>query len=74
MVPGTATAALQVPDADAAIAMEEAFYKFTEANPVSGSIEADNTYVKIDLIGKGAHGASPQARNQRRDILSSFPR
>lgn len=46
MVPGTATAALQVPSADAAIAMEEAFYQFIEANPVSGTIEADNTYVK----------------------------
>ena len=52
MVPGTATAALQVPSADAAIAMEEAFYQFIEANPVSGTIEADNTYVKIELVGK----------------------
>ena len=36
----------EVPGADAAIAMEEAFYQFIEANPVSGTIEADNTYVK----------------------------
>ena len=43
MVPGTATATLEVPSAEAAIQMEEAFYRFVEANPVSGSIEADNT-------------------------------
>lgn len=72
MVPGTATAALQVPSADAAIAMEEAFYQFIEANPVSGTIEADNTYVKIELVGKGAHGASPQSGINAGSFLALF--
>ncbi|NBA19915.1 dipeptidase PepV [Enterococcus hirae] len=72
MVPGTATATLEVPSAEAAIQMEEAFYRFVEANPVSGSIEADNTYVKIELIGKGAHGASPQSGINAGSFLALF--
>ena len=72
MVPGTATATLEVPNVEAAIQMEEAFYRFVEANPVSGSIEADNTYVKIELIGKGAHGASPQSGINAGSFLALF--
>ena len=72
MVPGTATATLEVPNVEAAIQMEEAFYRFVEANPVSGSIEADNTYVKIELIGKGAHGASPQSGSNAGSFLALF--
>ncbi|MDA3974100.1 dipeptidase PepV [Enterococcus thailandicus] len=72
MVPGTAEAKLEVPSVDAAIAMEEAFFKFIEANPVSGMIEADETFVSIELVGKGAHGASPQSGINAGTFLATF--
>jgi dipeptidase PepV len=72
MVPGTASAAFTVPTIDDAAAMEEAFLAFVEENPISGMFEAENTVVKIDVTGKGAHGASPQSGINAGSFLALF--
>lgn len=72
MVPGTATAKIEVPSADSAITLEKAFYEFVEANPISGTIEAEHTFVTINVVGKGAHGASPQSGINAGSFLASF--
>lgn len=72
MVPGTATAALQSTKCRYSYRDGRSIYQFIEANPVSGAIEADNTYVKIELVGKGAHGASPQSGINAGSFLALF--
>lgn len=72
MVPGTADATLVAPSTDAALEMEKAFFDFVEANPISGTIETNNEAVSIELVGKGAHGASPQSGINAGTFLALF--
>lgn len=72
MVPGAAKAQVTVPSAEAAAELEKAFAEFTTANPVSGTVKADGNTVEIELVGKSAHGASPQAGINAGTFLALF--
>lgn len=72
MVPGAASAVLTVPSSDEAAGMEKSFFDFIEANPVTGTITAENETVKIEVVGKGAHGASPQSGINAGTFLALF--
>ncbi|EOT38411.1 dipeptidase PepV [Enterococcus dispar] len=72
MVPGAATAKVLVPDEAAALAMEKAFYDFVEKNPVTGTITVEDVEASIELVGKSAHGASPQSGINAGTFLALF--
>ena len=72
MVPGTATASFIAPSTEEALAIEKAFFDYVEANPVTGTIETENEQVTIELVGKGAHGASPQSGINAGTFLAVF--
>ncbi|WP_207694805.1 dipeptidase PepV [Enterococcus sp. DIV0212c] len=72
MVPGTATAVITVPTAEAAEKMQGAFSVFVDEEPISGELEANGTTVTIKVIGKGAHGASPQSGINAATFLAVF--
>ncbi|HIY57563.1 MAG TPA: dipeptidase PepV [Candidatus Tetragenococcus pullicola] len=72
MVPGTARAIVETPDEKSADLMSEAFNKFLLANQLSGVATPEKTTVTLDLIGKGAHGASPQIGTNAATFLAVF--
>jgi dipeptidase PepV len=72
MVPGTAEAVITVPSADAAAKMQGAFSVFVDGEPISGSLEANETSVTVKVVGKGAHGASPQSGINAATFLAVF--
>lgn len=72
MVPGTATAVITVPSEEAAEKMQGAFSVFVDEEPISGSLEAEGTTVTIKVVGKGAHGASPQSGINAATFLAVF--
>ncbi|MCD5003423.1 dipeptidase PepV [Enterococcus saccharolyticus] len=72
MVPGTAKAVVTVADAAKAEELATAFAAFLEAHPVTGSSSIDGKTVTFDLVGKGAHGASPQIGINAATFLGLF--
>lgn len=72
MVPGSATAKLKAPTTEKALAMEKAFFDFVEAHPVTGDIQTNDAEVVIELVGKGAHGAHPEAGVNAGTFLALF--
>lgn len=72
MVPGTAQAVVTAPDADKVAELTTAFATYLEANPVNGTSSVDGLTVTFDLIGKGAHGASPQIGINAATFLAVF--
>ncbi|MBO0471622.1 dipeptidase PepV [Enterococcus sp. DIV0242_7C1] len=72
MVPGTATAVVTVPSEEAAEKMQGAFSVFVGEEPISGTLEANGTTVTIKVVGKGAHGASPQSGINAATFLAVF--
>ncbi|MFD2307043.1 dipeptidase PepV [Enterococcus termitis] len=72
MVPGTATAVITVPTSEAAEKMQGAFSVFVDEEPISGTLEANGTSVTIKVVGKGAHGASPQSGINAATFLALF--
>lgn len=72
MVPGTATAVITVPSEEAAEKMQGAFSVFVGEEPISGTLEANGTTVTIKVVGKGAHGASPQSGINAATFLAVF--
>lgn len=72
MVPGTATAVVTVPSVEAAEKMQGAFSVFVDEEPISGSFEANGSAVTIKVVGKGAHGASPQSGINAATFLAVF--
>ena len=71
MVPGTAVAKLTAPSTEAALEMEKLF-DYVEGQPVTGTIETENEEITIELVGKGAHGASPQSGINAGTFLAVF--
>lgn len=72
MVPGTAVAKITAPSTEAALDLEKAFFDFVENNPVTGSIETEDREIAIEVVGKGAHGASPQSGINAGTFLALF--
>lgn len=72
MVPGTATAVVSVPSAEAATRMTGAFEVFLDEEPIQGTIKVNANQVTIKVIGKGAHGASPQSGINAATYLAVF--
>lgn len=72
MVPTSAAAKIQAPDADKAAAMVVAFDKYLATTPVSGRSEAEGEIVEFTLAGKGSHGASPQFGHNAATWLAVF--
>lgn len=72
MVPGTAVAEIIAPTTEAALELETAFLAYLEENPLSGTIETENQQVSIELVGKGAHGAHPEAGINAGTYLAKF--
>ncbi|GGD00474.1 dipeptidase PepV [Enterococcus wangshanyuanii] len=72
MVPGTATAVITVPSEEAAEKVQGAFSVFVDEEPISGTLEAEGTTVTIKVVGKGAHGASPQSGINAATFLAVF--
>lgn len=71
MVPGTAKALLTAP-AEAVADMEAAFLRFVDANPISGEFTAVGSDITIEVVGKSAHGASPQRGINAATFLALF--
>ena len=72
MVPGTANARIKVPSKEIAEKMKGAFDIFIDEEPISGVLEVSDTTVTIQVTGKGAHGASPQAGINAATFLAVF--
>ncbi|RLK62436.1 dipeptidase PepV [Atopobacter sp. AH10] len=57
MVPQDANAIVEFKDKEG---VEKAFFDFVEANPISGTLEwNEDGYAEIQLVGKAAHGSTP---------------
>lgn len=72
MVPGTANAVVTAPSEEAASKMKGAFSVFLDEEPIEGTIELDQRQVTLKVIGKGAHGASPQSGINAATYLAVF--
>ncbi|MFV0557898.1 MAG: dipeptidase PepV [Enterococcus sp.] len=72
MVPGNAKASVSAPSTEAALALETAYLDYLAANPVSGTITTDNAKISLELIGKSAHGAHPEAGINAGTFLAAF--
>ncbi|MGC6769794.1 dipeptidase PepV [Enterococcus sp. LJL128] len=72
MVPGTAEAAILTETAEELIAMKEAFEAFVDKQPISGSFTAAGNTAGLTIVGKGAHGASPQSGINAATFLAVF--
>ncbi len=72
MVPGTARAIVKTPDVTTADAICEAFQVYLTKNHLTGSATPNEAVVTLDLIGKGAHGASPQIGTNAATFLAVF--
>lgn len=72
MVPGSATAKLKAPNIETVERMVGAFAVFLEEEPVTGSIDHEDTVVTVTITGKGAHGASPQSGINAATYLATF--
>lgn len=72
MVPGNAKAVVQTPDEASAKALANDFADYIENNPVSGTAEVNGNEVSFDLVGKAAHGASPQSGTNAGTFLAVF--
>lgn len=71
MVPGTATAVIEIPQ-DQVDTIKTALEAFVEANPVTASITEAANQLTIELVGKGAHGAHPSAGINAGTYLALF--
>lgn len=72
MVPESAQATVTLADKNEAEAFETAYAEYLAANPVSGEMEIDGTTARLNLIGKSAHGASPQSGINGATYLAVF--
>jgi len=73
MVPGTATAVVTATTADAAALLAASFDTFIkEEQKISGNAKATDKMVTFNVIGKGAHGASPQSGINAATFLATF--
>jgi dipeptidase PepV len=72
MVPESASAKLTVLDAAVATQMEKDFVEFVANNPVTGTIEVTGVTVRVEVVGKSAHGASPQLGINGATYLAHF--
>ena len=69
MVPGAAKATVTTTDAQA---MVDAFDAYLVANPVTGTATVDGQTVSFNVVGKAAHGASPQSGVNAATYLAVF--
>jgi dipeptidase PepV len=69
MVPGSAKATVTTTDAQA---MVDAFNAYLAANPVTGTATVEGSTVLFDVVGKAAHGASPQSGVNAATYLAVF--
>lgn len=69
MVPREATAELETTDAQQ---VRDAFSRFLDANPVSGSVETTAAGLKLTVIGKAAHGMEPEKGINAGTYLANF--
>ncbi|MGX7199966.1 dipeptidase PepV [Enterococcus nangangensis] len=69
MVPESAKAILTVPNPAEVVA---AFEKFVASQPVTGEAEVAGNVVTLEVIGKSAHGASPQTGINGGTTLATF--
>lgn len=72
MVPGTATAVFTVDDSAVIADLTVAFEEFLKAENLKGELVAEDSLVKVSLVGKGAHGASPQIGVNAGTFLATF--
>ncbi|GCF93767.1 dipeptidase PepV [Enterococcus florum] len=72
MVPGNAKAVVTVADEAAAKVMADDFADYVENNPISGSASVDGRQATFELVGKAAHGASPQSGINAGTFLAVF--
>lgn len=72
MVPGTAKANVSAPSEKEAEVLKAAFEAYLEGRPVTGTAVVNDEKVSFDLVGKGAHGASPQSGINAATFLAQF--
>lgn len=52
--------------------MAKEFAAYTENQPITGTASVEDTTVTLDVVGKGAHGASPQSGINAATFLAGF--
>lgn len=73
MVPEEANATITVKDTHEVNKVEDAFVKFLEAHPVSGTIKVEGgTIIKLYIRGKAAHAQEPKAGVNAGTYLALF--
>ncbi|MFZ1781343.1 MAG: dipeptidase PepV [Enterococcus aquimarinus] len=72
MVPQDVTAVVTAPSVEKAESLKEAYHAYLEKSGVSGTAELNDTVVSFKLIGKSAHGASPQSGVNAATYLATF--
>ena len=72
MVPESAKAVIVVQDAAASQKVQDAFATFVDAQPVTGTVEVDGATLTLEIKGKSAHGANPQAGINGGTTLATF--
>lgn len=72
MVPESAQATVKIASEADAQLMERAFFDFVANNPVTGGIEVENGVAKLEIVGKSAHGAHPEAGINAGTFLATF--
>ncbi len=69
MVPGDATALIDVPDNEKLV---DAFTKFLDTHPISGDIKLTDERMRIHIVGKAAHGMEPKNGVNAGTYLATF--
>lgn len=72
MVPESATANLTAESIEEAAKIEVDFLNFVEGHPVTGKVERSDQQLTLKVIGKSAHGASPQTGINAGTTLAKF--
>ena len=73
MVPGTADAVVTAASADEAASLAASFETFIKQEAkISGNAELSDKTVTFHVVGKGAHGASPQSGIKAATFLATF--
>lgn len=73
MVPGTADAVVTAASADEAASLAASFETFIKQEAkISGNAELSDKTVTFHVVGKGAHGASPQSGINAATFLATF--
>lgn len=72
MVPESAKAVLTAKSDEEAAKIEVEFFSFVEAHPVTGEVKRNGKEITLEVVGRSAHGASPQLGINAATTLARF--